>query len=164
MATIGLFYGSDTGTTEEVAQKIKDAFSKEIEIHDIANSSKEDIEKYEKLILASATWGSGDLQADWEDFESNLQDIDFSSKTIALVGLGDQETYSDTFCDALAHLYNYVKDGKVVGKTSTDGYEYEDSEAVVDGEFVGLAIDDVNQDELTDERIEQWVKSIEGSF
>ena len=164
METIGLFYGSDTGTTEEIAKQIKDVFSKEVVLHDIADSSKEDIEKYDKLIFASATWGSGDLQADWEDFESNLQDIDFSSKTIALVGLGDQESYSDTFCNALAHLYNYVKEGKVVGKTSTDGYNFEDSEAVIDGEFVGLAIDDVNQDELTNQRVEQWVKTIEGSF
>ncbi|RXJ90705.1 flavodoxin [Arcobacter sp. CECT 8983] len=164
METIGLFYGSDTGTTEEVAEKIKSAFSKEVELHNIADSSKEDLEKYDKLILASATWGSGDLQADWEDFENNLQEIDFSSKTIALVGLGDQETYSDTFCNALANLYAYVKAGNVVGRTSADGYYFDESDSVENGEFVGLAIDDVNQDELTDERIEAWVKQIEGSF
>ncbi|WP_417332667.1 flavodoxin [Halarcobacter sp.] len=164
METIGLFFGSDTGTTEDIVEKIKNAFSKEIEVHNIADSSKEDIEKYDKLILASPTWGSGDLQADWEDFENNLQEIDFSSKTIALVGLGDQESYSDTFCNSLSHLYAHVKAGNVVGKTSTDGYHYDESESVVDGKFVGLAIDDVNQDELTDERIEAWVKDIEGSF
>ncbi len=164
MEAIGLFYGSDTGTTEDIIERIKNAFSKEIEVHNIANSSKEDLEKYEKLILASPTWGSGDLQADWEDFENNLSKIDFSNKTIALVGLGDQESYSDTFCNSLSHLYEYVKKGKVVGKTSAEGYYFEDSDSVIDGEFVGLAIDDVNQDELTDERIEAWVKQIEGSF
>jgi len=164
METIGLFYGSDTGTTEIVVEKIKDAFSKDIEIHNIANCSKEDIEKYDKLIFASSTWGDGDLQADWEDFENNLDNIDFSNKTIALVGLGDQEGYSDTFCNCLSHFYKYVNSGNLVGKTSTDGYHYDDSESVIDNEFVGLAIDDVNQDELTDERIEAWVKNIEGSF
>lgn len=164
MENIGLFYGSDTGNTEEIAQKIKENFSKKVELHNIADSSKEDIEKYDKLILASSTWGDGDLQADWEDFEDNLQNIDFSSKTIALVGLGDQESYSDTFCNALSHLYSYVKKGNIVGKTSTDGYEFDESESVIDGEFVGLAIDDINQDELTNERIEAWVKKIESSF
>lgn len=164
MEAIGLFYGSDTGTTEDIVERIKNTFSKEIEVHNIANSSKEDLEKYEKLILASPTWGSGDLQADWEDFENNLSKIDFSNKTIALVGLGDQESYSDTFCNSLSHLYEYVKKGNVVGKTSAEGYYFEDSDSVIDGEFVGLAIDDVNQDELTDERIEAWVKQIEGSF
>ncbi len=164
METIGLFYGSDTGTTEEIVEKIKDAFSKEVQIHNIANSSVEDIEQYDKLIFASPTWGDGDLQDDWEEFESNLSDIDFSNKTIALVGLGDQEDYGDTFCDALGHLYKYVKTGKIIGQTSTEGYEYEDSTAVVDGKFIGLILDDVNQEDLTDERIENWVKEVETSF
>ncbi|XPV70515.1 MAG: flavodoxin [Halarcobacter sp.] len=164
MEKIGLFYGSDTGTTEEIVEKIKDTFSKKIELHNIENSTKEDIEQYNKLILASSTWGDGDLQGDWEDFESNLEEIDFSNKTIALVGLGDQEGYEDTFCNALGHLYEYVKDAKIVGKTSTEGYEFEESTAVVDDQFVGLVIDEDNQSELTDKRIEDWVKDIEDLF
>lgn len=164
MSKIGLFYGSDTGTTEEYAEKIKDAFSKEVELHNIADSSKEDIEAYDNLILASSTWGDGDLQADWEDFEANLSDIDFSNKTVALVGIGDQGTYGDTFCNALGHLYEYTKAANIIGKTSTDGYDYEESTAEVNGEFVGLVLDDVNQDELTEERIQTWVNQIEDSF
>ncbi len=144
MDKIGLFYGSDTGTTEEIVEKIKDAFSKEISLHNIAEASKEDMEKYDKLILASSTWGDGDLQADWEDFENNLENIDFSNKTVALVGLGDQEGYDDSFCNALGHLYNYVKDAKIIGRTSTEGYEFEESTAVIDGEFIGLVLDEDN--------------------
>jgi flavodoxin I len=164
MDKIGLFYGSDTGTTEEIVEKIKDAFSKEISLHNIAEASKEDMEKYDKLILASSTWGDGDLQADWEDFENNLENIDFSNKTVALVGLGDQEGYDDSFCNALGHLYNYVKDAKIIGRTSTEGYEFEESTAVIDGEFIGLVLDEDNQDDLTDKRIETWVKQIEPLF
>lgn len=164
MDKIGLFYGSDTGTTEEIVEKIKDAFSKEISLHNIAETSKEDMEKYDKLILASSTWGDGDLQADWEDFENNLENIDFSNKTVALVGLGDQEGYDDSFCNALGHLYNHVKDAKIIGKTSTDGYEFEESTAVVDGEFIGLVLDEDNQNDLTDKRIETWIKQIEPLF
>lgn len=164
MSKIGLFYGSDTGVTEEYSQKIQEAFSKEVVLHNIADSSVKDIESYDKLIFASSTWGEGDLQADWEDFEDNLSDIDFSNKTIALMGVGDQDTYGETFCDALGHLYSYIKDGNLIGKTSTDGYDYEESTAVVDGEFVGLILDDTNQDDLTDERIEAWVKQIEPLF
>ena len=164
MANIGLFYGSDTGSTEEIADKIKGAFSKEVEVFNIANASKEDIEKFDNLILASSTWGDGDLQSDWEDFESNLEEIDFSSKTVALVGIGDQESYADTFCNALGHLYEYTKDANIIGKTSTEGYEYEETTAVIDDEFVGLVLDEDNQAELTDERITNWAKEIEGSF
>lgn len=164
METIGLFYGSDTGCTEEIVNDIQSAFTKKITLHNIAQASKEDLEQYDKLILASSTWGDGDLQADWEDFEANLQEIDFSNKTIALVGLGDQEGYGDTFCNALGHLYDYVKAGKVIGFTSTDDYEFEDSTAVVDGQFVGLILDEDNQADLSKDRIEAWVKVVEGQF
>ena len=50
---------------------------------------------------------------------------------------------------------------KVVGQVSTDGYTYDDSEAVVDDHFVGLALDEVNEDDKTDERIDAWVKEIQ---
>jgi len=164
MSKIGLFFGSDTGAVEEIAENIQSAFSKEVVLHDISKSSKEDIEQYDKLILASSTWGDGDLQSDWEDFEGNLEDIDFSAKTIGLVGLGDQEGYGDTFCDALGHLYGYVKSGTVIGFTDTDGYEYEESTAILDDKFVGLVLDEDNQNDLTKDRIESWVKDVEGQF
>lgn len=164
MNTIGLFYGSDTGATEEIVNDVQNAFSKEIVLHNIAKASKEDIEQYDKLIFASSTWGDGDLQADWEDFETNLQNIDFTNKTIALIGVGDQEGYGDTFCNALGHLYEYVKDGEVVGFTSTDGYDFEESTAIKNEKFVGLILDEDNQSDLTKERIESWVASIEAAF
>ena len=164
MENIGLFYGSDTGTTEEIVEKIKNLFSKNLEVYNICNATKEDIEKYDKLILASSTWGDGDLQSDWEDFEEKLNEIDFSNKTVALLGLGDQEGYEDTFCNALGHLYNYVKEANIIGQTSTEGYEFEDSTAVVNGEFIGLVIDEDNQSELTDKRVKDWVEKIEKQF
>lgn len=165
MEKIGLFFGSDTGVTEDIVERIQNAFKqKEIQLHNIADSTKEDIEGYDKLILASSTWGEGDLQADWEEFEDTLQEIDFTGKTIAFVGLGDQDSYGDTFCNALGHFYEYTKGANIIGQTSTDGYEYEDSTAIVDGEFVGLILDEDNQSDLTDERIQTWVKDIEGLF
>lgn len=165
MEKIGLFYGSDTGTTEEIANKIKNYFTnKEVELFNISNSSKEDFENFDKLILASSTWGDGDLQSDWDNFAANLNDIDFSKKTVALVGIGDQDGYPDTFCNSLAHLYNYTKEANIVGFTSTDGYEFDESEAVIEDEFVGLALDDDNQSELTDERIKNWINDIEKYF
>lgn len=164
MNKIGLFFGSDTGATEEIVDNIKNAFSKEIILHDVSKASKEDIEQYDKLILASSTWGDGDLQSDWEDFESNLGEINFSSKTVALVGVGDQDGYADTFCNALGHLYEYVKDANVVGFTSIDGYDFDESISVLDEQFVGLVLDEDNQSELTQDRIESWVKDIEQHF
>lgn len=41
--------------------------------------------------------------------------------------------------------------GETVGYWSTDGYEFTDSKAVRDGKFAGLALDEDNQSELTNE-------------
>ena len=121
----------------------------------------EDVSGFENLILATPTYGSGDLQDDWDSLLSKLDESAFSGKTIALLGLGDQEIYGDTFCNGIAHLYAKVsKQGKVVGQTSTDGYTFDDSEAVVDGKFVGLVIDEVNQEENTEQRIAAWVETL----
>ncbi len=47
MASVGLFFGSDTGNTEAVAKMIqKQLGSKLVEVKDIAKSSKEDIDNF----------------------------------------------------------------------------------------------------------------------
>lgn len=164
MKKIGLFYGSDTDNTENVVEKLKTFFGDDLDLIDISNSNIEQIKSYDHIIFATPTWGDGDLQSDWENFEDNLDEIDFSTKKIALVGLGDQDSYSDTFCDAVGILYEKVKNGKVIGKTSPEGYDFEESKALIDDEFVGLIIDEMNQDELTDQRIENWVQQIKQEF
>ena len=164
MAKIGLFYGSDGGNTQRIAEEIAKAIG-DATLVDVCKASKDDLAGYNNLILATPTYGSGELQSDWEDFLGNLSEDDFAGKTIALVGLGDQDTYSDTFCGGLAEIYNKAsKKGKIIGQTSTDGYDYEESDAVVDGKFVGLVIDEDNQEDLTSDRIANWVKEIQGSF
>lgn len=165
MKKIGIFYGSDSGNTQGVCEKIADKLGKDnVELVDVAKASKDQLVSFDNLILASSTYGSGDLQTDWEDFIGSLDESDFSGKTIALVGLGDQDTYSDTFCDALYHLYDKAKGGKIIGKTSTNGYNFDDSKAVDGDKFVGLALDEDNQDDLSDDRITNWVNEIKSQF
>ncbi len=50
--------------------------------------------------------------------------------------------------------------GTTVGYCSTDGYDFNESKAVRDGKFVGLALDEDNQSELTDKRINTWVTQL----
>ena len=52
----------------------------------------------------------------------------------------------------------------VLPGVSADEYNYDDSEAVVDGKFVGLALDDVNEDDKTEGRIDAWIDSIKKSL
>ena len=82
---------------------------------------------------------------------------------MALFGCGDSESYPVTFVGGMAEIYNAVKKAgaNVIGAVSTDGYTFDDSESVVDGKFVGLALDEVNEDNKTDERIDAWVAEIQ---
>lgn len=156
-----IFYASSTGNTEEVASKINDKLDG-FELIDIANDGIGKMSECDSVIIGVSTWGEGDLQDDWEDCLEDVQSIDFSSKTVALFGLGDQDGYPDEFVDALGILYEEVtsKGAKVIGQTSTDDYEYDESKAEVNGEFVGLVIDEDNQSELTDDRVENWCNTI----
>ncbi|HMW73670.1 MAG TPA: flavodoxin, partial [Cellvibrionaceae bacterium] len=63
-------------------------------------------------------------------------------------------------------LYEFMLDkgAKVVGAWPTDGYEFDHSEAVVDGKFVGLALDLDNQSGLTEQRVDAWLKLIAADF
>lgn len=161
MATIGIFFGSDTGNTEKVAEQIQHLLgSDKADIYDIAKSTKEQIEQYQYLFLGIPTWYYGESQCDWDDFFPNLEQVDFSGKTVAIFGCGDQEDYSEYFCDAMGTLRDIVepKGAKIVGHWSTEGYYFESSKSLVDDKhFVGLAIDEDRQAELTEKRIHDWV-------
>ena len=102
------------------------------------------------------------MQDDWYDGLKVLQGANLSGKTIALFGCGDSESYSDTFVGGIGELYNGIKasGAHFVGAVDTDGYTFDDSEAVVDGKFVGLPLDDVNEDDKTDTRIDAWIAEI----
>ena len=153
MSKIGIFYGSTTGTTEDVARKIAAKLGVEkSDLHDAAKISEELVNKYDVLVLGSATWGDGELQDDWYDGVKVLKGADLSGKTVALFGCGDSESYPDTFVGGMAEIYNAAKaaGADVIGAVSTDGYTFDDSESVVDGHFVGLALDEVNEDDKTE--------------
>jgi len=106
------------------------------------------------------------LQSDWEDFFDELDTIDFTGKKVAYFGEGDQVGYPDTFQDAMGMLEEKIveRGGETVGYWSTDGYEFTDSKALRDGKFVGLALDEDNQSDLTDERIKTWVSQLKQEF
>lgn len=48
----------------------------------------------------------------------------------------------------------------LVGSVDASTYSYDDSEAVVDGKFVGLALDVNESDSQTNERIANWVETL----
>ncbi|MDY0052708.1 MAG: flavodoxin [Aliarcobacter sp.] len=156
-----IFFASNSGNSEEIASKISSELN-DIEVFDLAKNKIEKINDYNKIILGGSTWGDGELNDDWEDAWVDFCKLDLSSKTIALFGLGDQESYSDEFCSALGIIYEQVNSmgAKIIGFTSCEGYYHDASKAQIDDKFVGLVIDEDNQDDLTDERIKNWVNEI----
>jgi flavodoxin I len=168
MTQVGLFYGTTTGKTENAAEMIKEALGGDdvVTLHDIADVDSDEFSQYECIIIGCPTWNIGELQSDWEGYIDELDNIDFSGKKVAYFGTGDQIGYADNFQDAMGILEEKISGlgGKTVGFWPTDGYEHEASVAVKNGKFVGLAIDDDNQAELTEERIQKWVTQLKTEF
>lgn len=167
MSKIGLFYASSTGNTEDAAKLIKAKMSAfDIDLKNISDCVDNAIKKYDLLIFGVSTWGDGDLQDDWEEYLENLNEDNLLNKTVAIFGLGDQENYCDNFLDAMGTIYDKVvqSGATVVGSWPIDGYDFSESTAVRDGEFIGLGLDEDNQSELSDERISQWIELITPYF
>ncbi len=158
-ATI-VIYGSSTGTCEAIAEKIASKLG--CEAVNVQNLTADVINNHQNLILGTSTWGAGELQDDWYDGLKMLQSADLSGKTIALFGCGDCSTYSDTFVGGMGELYHGIKDcgARFFGCVETGEYTFDDSEAVIDGKFIGLPLDDINEDDKTDSRIEAWIAQI----
>ena len=155
-----VIFGSSTGTCEAIAEKIGSRLG--AEVLNVQDLTADVVDANDNLILGTSTWGAGELQDDWYDGINVLKSADLSSKTIALFGCGDCESYGDTFVGGIGELYDAIKNSgaNFVGAVSTDGYTFDDSAAVVDGQFVGLPLDDVNEDDKTDGRIDAWIAQI----
>ncbi len=166
MKKIALLYGSNGGTTQQIAKKIAVGLDQNVDLFDIANTKSSIINNYDYLILGTSTWGIGDLQDDWEDFLPELIKTDLNGKTIALFGLGDSESYSDSFVDAMGIIYEEIKDKgcTIIGTVETTNYTFDESKAVVNDLFIGLPIDEDNESELSEERISLWLKAIKPHF
>lgn len=163
MSKVCIVYGSSMGNTEEAANLIANKLGVD-DVYNIGQTDASTINGYEKIIFGTSTWGSGDLQDEWDSFD--IDSIDVNGKTVALFGMGDSSSYSDTYCNGMGILYSKfsAKGAKIVGAVSTDGYTFDESEAVKDGKFVGLALDADNESDKTEERISNWVEQIRGDF
>lgn len=171
MNKIGIFFGTETGTTRLIAKKLGSKLGEcAAKPQNINRTGVEEFLQYDALILGTPSYGFGDLpgrsagcqEANWEEFLPRLDGADFSGKRIALYGLGDQGKYKDRFASSMIHLYRffYGNGADIVGQWSTAGYDFEQSAAVVDGRFVGLVIDQRAQPLLTEPRLDAWAAQV----
>ena len=166
MNKIAILYGSSGGNTESVANRIKDMFDGKADIFNVESVSVEAVQPYQYLILGTSTTGIGDLQEDWEGFLPTFSSrMDFTDKTVAIFGLGDSGSFSDSFAEAIFALHDALKDKvRIVGEIADEGYTYDDSLAVEDGKWLGLALDEDNEYDDTEERLTKWVEQLKKEF
>jgi len=167
MNSVGVYYSTSTGNTETVCGYICDAVG--AEMVDIGDAEEGDLASHDTIIVGAPTWHTGaDEQrsgTSWDDWlYDTLPGLELDGKKVAVFGVGDQASYADNFCDAAGELYELfaAKGCTMIGKTSTDGYDHEESKAIVDDQFVGLMCDEDNQDDLSEDRAKAWIEQLKG--
>ncbi len=125
------------------------------------------ITDYNLVLLGGSTVGAEnweDTSNDnrWNNFFRSIQHLDLSHVTFAAFGLGNQVLYPAHFVDGLGFFHEEMSktNAKVVGAWPVEGYRFTDSEGMHDGKFYGLALDEDNEPEKTEERVKAWTAQV----
>lgn len=176
MKKIGLFYAPAKGNVEKVAKKIVAKIGEEnLDVVLLKKDVEPDVLKgYDRIIFGISTvgrdaWNSTYSKIGWDFFLPKLGDFNFTGVKVAIFGLGNQYIYPQHFVDSMGKLGKKVieKGGTIVGETPNDGYDfYTESEALVtnDHTFIGLPVDEDNEDDLTEERLNKWLGKVKPAF
>merc|ERR1711894_373289 len=161
---IGLFFATQTGNTETVAGIIADATG--LEAADVGEISAEDLAGYDGLIVGCPTWNTGADEyrsgTAWDDLLDEIKGIDLAGKPVAVFGCGDSQGYGDNFCDGIEELHETfaAAGAKMMGYVDSKGYQHEESKSDKNGKFLGLPLDQDNEDDMTEGRVEAWIAQI----
>lgn len=162
-----LFWGKK-GNVERAARKVYAKFAPaDIDIFDVVSFDVSKIKNYHLLVLCGSTIGAEnwiDVKDDneWNRFFVKIRKYDLSGIKVASIGLGDQVLYPGHFVDGLGVFKEEMErvGAQMIGFWPTEGYDFTDSDGMEDDMFFGLALDLDQQDHLTDERIDKWVKQV----
>ena len=165
MKKIGIFYGSTTGTTGEVARRIAKVLNvAEEDVHDVAATDPSAVGDYRMLVLGTGTWGDGGMDPSWYDFIAGVEELDLREYDVALFGCGD-ESMTQTFCSGVGELHDRMEKtgARFVAPYDTIGYRFEAARAKPEGalEAYALLLDEVNHPELTAPRIAGWATLVQ---
>jgi len=163
---IGLFFATQTGNTETVAGIIADKAG--AEAMDAGEISAEDLAGYDGLIVGCPTWNTGADEyrsgTSWDDLLDDIKGVDLKGKPVAVFGCGDSQGYGDNFCDGIEELHETfaAAGAKMVGYVDAGAYQHAESKSTRGDKFLGLPLDQDNEDEMTEDRIASWVTQIKG--
>ncbi len=173
MSKTALFYSPEGGNVDSVAKKLGELIGNEkVDIIPVKKVKQGDLDKYNKIILIGSTvgadhWDNEIIVDEWAEFFMKIKDNSFENKKVAIVGLGNSVLYPEHFADGMAVLYERIKEqnGEILGKIEAKGYDFTDSEALDDkGFFCGLAIDEDNEYDLTEDRLKNWISILKPDF
>jgi len=163
---VGVLFATQTGNTENVAGIIAEKAG--VEAMDVGEFSAEDLAEYDGLIVGCPTWNTGADEyrsgTAWDDLIDEIKETDLAGKPVAVFGCGDSQGYGDNFCDGIEELHETfaAAGAKLVGYVDASGYQHTESKSVKDGKFLGLPLDEDNENDLTEERVDAWVSQIKG--
>jgi flavodoxin I len=168
MKKTGIFYGPEKGSVAKVAKLIAEKLGTDkTDLHLVKDSNISTINAYNQIILGISTigttnWDSEHTDTDWDTFFTQLNKADWKGKTVAIFSLGDHINYPDHFVDAIGWVYQRLKplQANIVGFCNTDDYHFNESEGIVEGKFAGLPLDEDNESEKTDERLNKWLDQL----
>ena len=107
MALAKIVYASMTGNTEEIADivaKKLEELGHTVDVDECTTVDAADFEDADICIVATYTYGDGELPDEIVDFYEDLADLDLSGKIFGVVGSGD--TFYDYFCHSVDEFEN----------------------------------------------------------
>jgi flavodoxin I len=171
MKKVAIIYWPKKGNTEKAARHIHSKFPEgQAELFTIKEINTAEFSLYDAFIIGAPTTGADHwteaYKSVWMDFFFRLSKAGIKGKPFAIFGLGDQILYPYNFVDGMKDIKEeFEKYGAIhYGSWPVKGYEYKDSESIIDGEFIGLALDEDQQPEMTEERVTAWTDMIKKDF
>jgi flavodoxin I len=164
--SIGVFYGSTTGNTEEAADELTRVLCSNsdalVRASSVSGLDPARLLEFDALVIGCPTWDEGELQRDWDCFMRRIGGLRLDGKPVALFGSGDALCYPDTFQDALGILGTELRarGAHLIGRWPTDGYHFTASKGVEDGQFLGLALDTDDSWSTIKARIATWAAQL----
>jgi flavodoxin I len=147
-----------------------------VDVDSLKGSVETEFAKHGALIIGTPTWNTGaDTQRSgtgWDElyYSDKLPASLLRNKKVAVFGLGDQISYGENYADATGELYDVFEQlgcdmVPYAHVIPDESYEHSASKSIRDDKFCGLLLDEINQEDLTDGRIANWVAQLrDGGF
>lgn len=159
---IGIFYATGKGDTQKACEYLAQKLGAKVgAVKDVKEASE--FEGFDLLILASSSYGFGELHDDWKVKLPLLKEANLKGKKVAIVAVGNQERHGDNFCGAAVEFLPFIKGAVLLGASEKDGYKFDYSSAFINGKFIGLALD-TKGDKEYEKRIDKWVGEIKAQI